>query len=441
MRLLAIIVRPTSENAYRFLLRECLSGAEIYAPQPEYSMPKQITILRNPHISRNEEVLVTPLKNVGPIRKKYLSHLYYVAMVDSRSLIPDRLGGADYDGDLVHLYADPILCDCIARNYSGGLDNASNLPLLKTPLAEPLIADASDWHARFETVKSTFSSRVGQISNAALRRSILAYDEATPENLREQYRKETEILTILTGLEIDSAKSGIKPDLAEYLGNRAKFKDIFLRYKEIVGEPDEHAWYDPTKNKKLKTYFDSVAYAKEFPELVTPDGDGWLIRHVENIIAFVEDNPDAVRKGVAEKAQALKKGFRKQWANKLRQMQVTTFASNTKGAWVLRFDDILADALELGPLQNRDFDLPEETIQRITELTPKGVPGEASILLYKYYVANKADDREYVLLPQQNFNAWFDSTYFSQKWIGALNGKLIEKKVLDGVCKYRIVLE
>ena len=182
-------------------------------------------------------------------------------------------------------------------------------------------------------------------------------------------------------------------------------------------------------------------YAKEFPELVTPDGEGWLIRHVENIIAFVEGNPDAVRKGVAEKAQALKKGFRKQWANKLRQMQVPTFASNTKGTWVLRFDDILADALELGPLQNRDFDLSEETIQRITELTPKGVPGEASILLYKYYVANKADDREYVLLPQQNFNAYFGSTSFSQKWIGALNGKLIEKKVLDGVCKYRIVLE
>ena len=182
-------------------------------------------------------------------------------------------------------------------------------------------------------------------------------------------------------------------------------------------------------------------YAEEYPELVTPDGDGWLIRHVDNIIAFVEANPNAVRKGVVEKAQALKKGFRKQWANKLRQMQVPAFASNTKGAWVLRFDDILADALELGPLQNRDFDLPEEMIQRLTELTPKGVPVDVSILLYKYYIANKEDDREYVLLPQQKFNAYFGNTIFSQKWVGALNGKLIEKKVLDGVCKYRIVLE
>ena len=179
-------------------------------------------------------------------------------------------------------------------------------------------------------------------------------------------------------------------------------------------------------------------YAAEFPELVTPDGDGWLIRHLENIVAFVEANPNAVRKGVAEKAQALKTGFRTQWANKVRQMLVPAFASNAKGAWVLRLDDILADALELGPLRNRDFDLSEETTQRLTALTPTGVPVEAGILLYKYYAANKEDDREYVLLPQQNFNAWFGNTNFSQKWVGALSKALIEKKVLDGVSKYII---
>ena len=93
-------------------------------------------------------------------------------------------------------------------------------------------------------------------------------------------------------------------------------------------------------------------YAEEFPELVTPEGDGWLIRHVENIVAFVEDNPDAVRKGVAEKAQALRTGFRRQWAKKLRQMQVPAFAPNTKGAWVLRIDDIEEISQEQIKLQN-----------------------------------------------------------------------------------------
>jgi len=260
MRLLAMIARTTSEKAYERLIKERLSGAQIYAPQPTFPEQAQLTILRNPHISRNEEALVTPLDHAGPLREKYLNQLYYVAMVDSRSLIPDRLGGADYDGDTVHLYAEPLLSRCVSRNYDGGLDNASNLPLLKIPSAEPLIADASDWRARFETVKSTFSSRVGQISNAALRRSILAYDESIPEADREQYRKETEILTILTGLEIDSAKSGVKPELSEYLGNRASVKSNFLKYKGIVGDPDEHEWYELSKAKRLKAYFAEVEW-------------------------------------------------------------------------------------------------------------------------------------------------------------------------------------
>ena len=205
-----------------------------------------------------------------------------------------------------------------------------------------------------------------------------------------------------------------------------------LAWCSLSGEKTKKA-PDQENDPRLRVNFGE--FAEEFPELVTLDGDGWLIRHVDNIVAFVEANPTAVRKGVADKIEALKKGFRQQWANKLRQLQVPTFAPNTKGAWVLRFDDILADALELGPLLNKDFDLPEETIQRITELTPKGVPVDVSILLYKYYIANKEDDREYVLFPQQNFNAYFGNTNFSQKWIAMLNGKLIEKKVLDGVCK------
>ena len=209
-----------------------------------------------------------------------------------------------------------------------------------------------------------------------------------------------------------------------------------LAWCSLSGEKTKKA-PDQETDPRLRVNYGE--YAEEFPELVTPDGDGWLIRHVDNIVAFVEANPTAVRKGVADKIEALKKGFRQQWANKLRQLQVPTFAPNTKGAWVLRFDDILADALELGPLLNKDFDLPEETIQRITELTPKGVPVEASILLYKYYVANNGNDREYVLLPQQNFNAYFGSTAFSQKWVAALNGKVIEKKSSEGVCKYIMI--
>lgn len=208
-----------------------------------------------------------------------------------------------------------------------------------------------------------------------------------------------------------------------------------LAWCSLSGEKTKKA-PDQIDDPRLRVNFRE--YAEEFPELVTPEGEGWVIRHVGNIIRFVEADPNAVRKGIPEKVRVLKTGFRAQWANKVRQMLVPTFASNTKGAWVLRFDDILADALELGPLRNKDFDLPEETVRRLTELTPDGVPIEASILLYKYYATNKEDDRDYVLLPQQNFNAFFGNTNFSQKWSAALSKTLIEKKVLGGVSKFRI---
>lgn len=63
------------------------------------------------------------------------------------------------------------------------LSNKANIPLLMIPSAEPLIRSADDWEARFEVAQGTFSSRVGQIRNAALDRSIIAYNEIpTPWN-------------------------------------------------------------------------------------------------------------------------------------------------------------------------------------------------------------------------------------------------------------------
>ena len=259
IRLLAYIVKPTSESAYVALTAECLQGAVFYAPQPAYAPNDTYLLLRNPHIARNEEVTATALSIPGPIRKKYLSHLHYVVMVDSRSLIPERLGGADYDGDMIKTISDPLLNRCVARNYGVSFENSSNLPLLKIPTAEPLRQDAQDWQARFAVVKSTFSSRVGQISNAALRRSIFAYNENTEDGpVKEQCRQETETLAILTGLEIDSAKSGIKPDLSAYLGSWKNVKSLFLKFRNINKQHDSAKWYKPTLHQQRTAFFDSV---------------------------------------------------------------------------------------------------------------------------------------------------------------------------------------
>lgn len=86
-----------------------------------------------------------------------------------------------------------------------------------------------------------------------------------------------------------------------------------------------------------------------------------------------------------------------------------------KGAWVLRFDDILSSALELGELKNKDFELSEETKSKISDFTK--TPSTAYVLetLIKYYYANRQENTDLVALPVVNFDSFFGSTSFSKK--------------------------
>ena len=101
---------------------------------------------------------------------------------------------------------------------------------------------------------------------------------------------------------------------------------------------------------KVEPQTNFADYHEAFPGLVDETGDGWLIRHVENLVRFVTENPDRVRSDALRSANLLKKGFRAQWQKKVLHIQVSAFSQNTKGKWGLRIDDVLADALVLGPL-------------------------------------------------------------------------------------------
>lgn len=220
-----------------------LNHQNFFAPGAAYQSGHVCTLLRNPHIARNEEMQLYPLEDRKNLHDQYLGHLTDVVMVGYTSLAAERLGGADYDGDMIKTISDPILNECVKRNIyhdpprpRSVFSRSHNLPLLMIPTVQPQIRSADDWEARFETVRSTFSSRVGQICNAALDRSIIAYNENSDAEERERCREETETLAILTGLEIDSAKSGIRPDLDEYLTHKTVKRSGFLKYKTLVEE-------------------------------------------------------------------------------------------------------------------------------------------------------------------------------------------------------------
>ena len=157
-------------------------------------------------------------------------------------------------------------------------------------------------------VKSTFSSRVGQISNAVLRRSIFAYDENTDDGaIKEQCRQETETLAILTGLEIDSAKSGIKPDLSAYLGTWKNVKSLFLKFRNINKQHDSTKWYKPTLHQQRKAFFDSVNW----------DTVSSNLEKVPYYAELLEENTEAVELKPARDEELFTFAKDPQWKGKL----------------------------------------------------------------------------------------------------------------------------
>ena len=194
----------------------------------------------------------------------------------------------------------------------------------------------------------------------------------------------------------------------------------------------------PEGRPNPKINFSDLASA--FPELVDEFGCGWPYSHVQGIIQFVKDNPNITSKSAADNCEILKEGFTREWKKKVRQMQVPAFALNTKGAWILRFDDILADALELGPLQNHDISLTQETLDLLAKRTPKGVPDSLLPLLFKCYLAHKQKDEDWIVLPVSAVDAYYSSNSFSKKCKSLLPKDLVEFKISYGICKYKIIL-
>ena len=154
------------------------------------------------------------------------------------------------------------------RNYDYDvhqqISNNANLPLLKIPALSAAKSDANDWRARFQTVENTFAARIGQICNAALDRSVIAYNEHADPEERKRCRRDLEALAIYSGLEIDAAKTGVRPNLDEFLDGRKVKRTPFLQYKYLLERAEERrrAWYEPTHRERLDAFFAGIDWDK-----------------------------------------------------------------------------------------------------------------------------------------------------------------------------------
>ena len=201
------------------------------------------------------------------------------------------------------------------------------------------------------------------------------------------------------------------------------------------------AWCSvPDKKKSSEPPVDFRELSAEFPELVDENGKGWFYRHIKSVIRFVKANPDKVSKSAYKKCENLSVGFTAQWKKRVRQLQVPIFALNTKGAWTLRFDDIIADALDAGPLRTKDYILPETAKEYLETIDTNGVPKDVVAELIRYYLANKYDDTDWVVLPVANFDAYYGNNNLSKKWLTKIPKSILQRENKHGLCRFKLTL-
>ena len=178
--------------------------------------------------------------------------------------------------------------------------------------------------------------------------------------------------------------------------------------------------------------------SNDFPELVSEKGEGWFCSHIKGITKFAKKNPALMSVKAMETISAISKGFTKMWTKKVKQMLVPPFALNTKGAWILRFDDILADALELGALQTHEIRLPRHIKEKLESIDLNDVPYEVVSDVICFCIANKKDNTDWVQLPVANFDCYYGNTNFSKKWLSKIPDTILEREVASGICRIKL---
>lgn len=179
---------------------------------------------------------------------------------------------------------------------------------------------------------------------------------------------------------------------------------------------------------------------QEFPELVDKNGKGWLYRHAHGVEKFILKNEENIDSRKIPQAEKIRKNFDGRWRTKVEQLQNSIFNLNTKGGWVFRFDDAIAEALELGPLKTYEMALPEELKQRIIQSTStKAAPYVCDLI--SYYLAHRREDTNWVVLPVTSFDNYYCSSYFSKKVLGKIPETVLVRQERSGISRYYVTEE
>lgn len=179
----------------------------------------------------------------------------------------------------------------------------------------------------------------------------------------------------------------------------------------------------------------------EFPSLADKQGGGWFYRHAHTVADFIMNNLDKVYHGADKQADIINSSWDDNWRKKVVKFQIPLFSQNTEGGFHLLFDDVIADALEQGPLRDTEIALPKSIVDKIAEEAPTIKTDWISSLIC-YYIQNKQPDSDWVILPASNFDAYFGTTTFSRKILNTIPKTILFRdRQVCGLTRYKVMPE
>ena len=226
------IIDNSYKKVYDKLKNNRMKNGGVYMPgmAPD---GRKVALLRSPHLSRNEDVCTKTFYSKE--YNEYFKELTGVAMTGHSSYIPNALGGADFDGDQISIIYDKrIIHACHDSGYTEIEGEESALPFIKIEELQSVGKTNKYNYVSSDAVYNTFSNRIGNISNAAIKIAAVEYDKNIEKN---ENMFSAALCTILTGNEIDATKKGIRP----YIDSVIKFsKDLNPEGKHIVAAVEDY---------------------------------------------------------------------------------------------------------------------------------------------------------------------------------------------------------
>lgn len=197
-------------------LKGALEADEFFCFDRTGIMQGERLLERNPHICKSEHVILKATTNA--LLEKYCGHLVNTAMVNCKSITPQRLNGADYDGDLTLVVDNSLMMSGVDRNAKIVIDVEDKVTAMKEEYTV---------QNRTNCIIRSLKSTIGEISNYAS-----AYHNKgakTPEQ-KKRYESYVDLLSIINGKSIDFAKTGVLYPVPRNIAKYGRPLPYFMKY-------------------------------------------------------------------------------------------------------------------------------------------------------------------------------------------------------------------